>query len=319
MKCFVTGLFLAVAAIAYADDTASENTIVFHQEAYVKGPAVHLSDIADIKGDAATELGDIELIPAASPGRSRRVDAALVRSRLRGAGIDPSGVSFDGARSVVAKTLYLDLTKEMLAEDLRNYIMNESEMPWNREDVVVDVMSAGSNTVIPDGDVVIEWRASPQYRWYGPGTFRGVINIDGRQERTLIAKANIDAYVDVVVAERDLARGKLLRASDFRLEKRALSNLIRSPLRDINAAVGSLARNPIYPGDVITDRHLRARVLIKRNALATVQTRIGSLMVTGRARALMDGHAGDAIVLVNPQSKKEITGVVQADGTVVVD
>ena len=317
MRCFVAGLFLAVAAIAYAEDAVTENTVVFHQEAYVKGPAVHLSDIADIKGDAATVLGDIELVPAASPGRSRRVDAALVRSRLLGAGIDPADVSFDGARSVVTKTLYLDLTKEMLAEDLRAFIM--AEMPWDPEDAAIDIMSAGSNTVIPDGDLVIAWRASPQYRWFGPGTFRGEIHIDGELVRSLIAKANIDAYVDVVVAERDIPRGKLLMASDFRLEKRALSNLIRSPLRDINAAVGSVARNPIYPGDVITSRHLRARVLIKRNELATVQTRVGTLVVTGRARALMDGHAGDAIVLVNPQSKKEITGVVQGDGTVVVD
>ncbi len=317
MKSFVVGLLLAVTAIASAEDVRAENTVVFRDEVYVKGPAVHLSDIADIKGDAATVLGDIELIPAASPGRSCRVDAALVKSRLRGAGIDPSEVMFDGARSVVAKTLYLDLTKEMLAEDLRSYIMGE--MPWDPEDAAIDIMSAGSNTVIPDGDVVIVWRPAPQYRWFGPGTFRGEINVDGKQERTLIAQANIDAYVDVVVADRDLPRGKLLQATDFRLEKRALSKLVRSPLRDIDAAVGSVARNPIYPGDVLTERHLRPRVLIKRNSMAAVQTSIGGLVVRGRARALMDGHAGDAIILVNPQSKKEITGVVQDDGTVVVD
>ncbi len=317
MKCFVVGLVFAVAAIASAEDAISENTVVLRQEVYVKGPAVHLSDIADIEGDAATVLGDIELIPAASPGRSRRVDAALVRSRLRGAGFDPADVVFDGARSVVANTLYLDLTKDMLAEDLRAYIMNE--MPWDPDDAAIDIVSAGSNTVIPDGDVVIVWRPAPQYRWYGPGTFRGEVHVDGQQKYSLMARANIDAYVDVVVAAHDLPRGKLLRATDFKLEKRALSNLIKSPLRDIDAAVGSIARNPIYPGDVVTERHLRPRVLIKRNELASVQTRIGTLMVTGRARALMDGHAGDAIVLVNPQSKKEVTGIVQEDGTVVVD
>jgi flagella basal body P-ring formation protein FlgA len=317
MKCFAVGLLFAVAAIASAEEGQSENTVVLHQEVYVKGPAVYLSDVADIKGDAATVLGDIELTPAASPGRSRRVDAALVRTRLRDAGIDPSEVSFDGARSVVAKTLYLDLTKEMIAEDLRMFIMGE--MPWAPEDAVIDITASGSNTVIPDGDVVIVWRAAPQYRWAGSGTFRGEIHVDGVQQTTLVGRANIDAYVDVVVAQRDLPRGKLLSATDFRIEKRVMSKLTRSPLDDIEAAVGSLARNPIYPGDVVTTRHLRPRVLIKRNTLATVQTQIGSLMVTGRARALTDGHAGDAIMLVNPQSKKEITGVVQADGTVVVD
>ena len=71
MKYFMTGLLLAIAAIASAEEQPSGNTVVLHQEVYVKGPAVHLSDIADIKGDAATVLGDIELIPAASPGRSR--------------------------------------------------------------------------------------------------------------------------------------------------------------------------------------------------------------------------------------------------------
>jgi len=317
MRCFAAGLLFVIAAIASADDLQSENTVVLRQEVYVKGPAVYLSDVADIKGDAATVLGDIELMPAATPGRSRRVDAALVRTRLQGAGIDPSAVTFDGARSVVAKTLYLDLTKEMIAEDLRMYI--RGEMPWALEDAVIDVLASGSNTIVPDGEVVITWRSAPQYRWSGQGTFRGEINVDGKLQSTLVARANIDAYVDVVVAERDLPRGKLLSATDFRIEKRVMNNLTRSPLHDIEAAVGSLARNPIYPGDVVTARHLRPRVLIRRNTLATVETKIGSLMVTGRARALTDGHAGDVIMLVNPQSKKEITGVVQADGTVVVD
>lgn len=315
MKCFGAGFLLAVAAIAAADDT--ENKVVLRQEVYVKGPAVHLGDIADIKGDAATVLGDIELIPAASPGRSLRVDASLVRTRLRNAGIDPAEVAFDGARSVVAKTLYLDITKEMLAEDLRSYIIEN--MPWAPEDAAIDVATAGSDTIVPDGDVVIVWRPSPQYRWYGQGTFRGEIHVDGKQEQTLIARANVDAYVDVLVAEREIPRGRLLSASDFRLEKRSLANLRRPPLRDFESVAGFLARNPIYPGEVVTDRHLRARVLVKRNALATVKSRVGNLMVTGRARALMDGHEGDSIILVNPNSKKEITGVVQPDGTVVVD
>jgi flagella basal body P-ring formation protein FlgA len=296
---------------------AEESTVTLHQEVYVKGPSVTLGDIADLKGDAATELGDIELMPAASPGQSRRVDAALVRTRLRSAGVDPSKVAFSGAHSTMTKTLYLELTKEMLAEDLRSYIM--SNMPWDINDATVDVLSAGSNTVIPDGDLVISWRPNPQYQWHGPATFRGEIYVDGELEKTLMAKAQVEAYVEVVVADRDLARGRLLSAADFRLEKRALSQMRRAPLLDVNNAAGLLARNPIYVGEVITERHLQQRVLIKRNEFATVKTRVGDLVVTGRARALADGHEGDVIMLVNPASEKEFSGVVQPDGTVVVD
>jgi flagella basal body P-ring formation protein FlgA len=276
-----------------------------------------LGDVADLQGDAATELGHIELMPAASPGQSRRVDASLVRTRLRSAGVDPSTVAFSGARSTMTKTLYLELTKEMLAEDLRSYILNN--MPWDMNDATVDVLSAGSNTVIPDGDLVITWRPNPEYRWYGPATFRGEIYVDGELKKSLMAKAQVEAYVEVLVADRDLARGRLLRAADFRMEKRAMSQMRRAPLLDVNGAVGLLARNPIYVGEVITERHLQPRVLIKRNEFATVQSRVGDLVVTGRAKALMDGHAGDTIMLVNPSSKKELSGVVQPDGTVVVD
>lgn len=57
MKCFVAGILLAIVAIASADDAVTDNTVLLHQEVYVKGPAVHLSDIADIRGEAGTVIG----------------------------------------------------------------------------------------------------------------------------------------------------------------------------------------------------------------------------------------------------------------------
>jgi len=54
MKRFVLALILVV-PFAHAE----ERTVVLHQEVYVKGPAVTLSDVADLEGDAATELGDM--------------------------------------------------------------------------------------------------------------------------------------------------------------------------------------------------------------------------------------------------------------------
>lgn len=314
----VSMLFASAMSFAQApDEPVDMSAIELHSEAYVKGPSVFLSDIAQIEGDSATVLGDIELTYAASPGRSKRVDAALVRSKLMEAGVDPANVQFKGAHSVVATTRSLDITRDAISEDLRSFIM--SEMPWDPADASVDVMPPAMDITVPDGDMAILWQASPQYRWFGPATFRGEIHVDGAHERTIVAKANVDAYVDVVVAARDLPRGKLIQPTDLTLEKYSLTKLQRGPLRSIAAAVGSVARNPIFPGQVITDRDLRPRVVIKRNEMATVKTSIGGLMVTGRARALMDGHAGDVIMLENPQSKREVTGVVQADGTVIVD
>lgn len=292
------------------------DTVTLRTEAYIQGPAVRLGDVADIQGENAAALANIELLPAASPGSVKRLSAGLVESRLLAEGFDPNAVDVDGARNIAATTLHLDVTRGMLAEDLRAHILRE--MPWDIDAATVDVVAPAADYRVPDGDVSIEWRADPQYRYLGQGSFRGEIRVNDRVERAFYAKANIAAYDAVVVAQQPIARGDRISAANVRMEKREISSLREGAFFDLGDVIGQIAKSAIQAGQPLSERRIALPLLVKRNQYVTVETRVGSLVIRGQARATQDGSAGDLINCINTASDEQFTGVIRRDRVVEV-
>ena len=302
----LTAAFIAVAA--------SADTIMLKTEAYVKGPMVTLRDIAEITGDNAEQLGALEVSSAAAPGAAKRIDSQLLKMRLNGAGA--SNIEMQGSNSVLATTLSLDISREVLTDDLRTFI--QTQLPWTDAETTVDILDEPEPVAVPEGEVTVRWMPGPQYRWVGQGSFRGDIEVDGKVKRTVFAKANIEAYAEVLVCAQDIPRGKQIGVSDLRFEKRALSQQKGDSVQDIDEIAGMIARDSMLMGEAISRRSLIPKQLIKRNQLVNVEAKAGSLVVRSRAKALDNGGAGDVIRLMNPDSKAELQGRVRNDGSVEV-
>lgn len=302
----LTALFIGVAA--------SADTVMLKTEAYVKGPTVHLSDIADITGVNAEQLGSIEIGAAAAPGASKRIDSALLKMRLNGAGAQ--SVEVAGPASVLTKTLSLDVSKEMLTEDLRSYI--QTQLPWQDAETSIDITNEPEGCVVPEGKVAVRWMPSGQYRWVGQGSFRGDIEVDGKVKKTVFAQANVEAFADILVYAQDVPRGKVIASTDLRFERRALSQQRGATEQDLDAVVGMVSRDNVVMGEPVSRKTLIAKQLIKRNQIVSVESRKGGLLIRSRAQSLDNGGAGDTVRLTNPESKAEFQGQVREDGVVVV-
>ncbi len=308
---------VALVVLALAAIGAFGDTVVLKEEAYVKGPSVTLGDIAEIKGDNAAVLAAIELGQAAAPGSYKRLNAAIVTARVKNAGVTAEDVAIQGARSVRTNTLHLEVSREAIAEDLRRYI--EVEMPWDPAETVVDVTLPLQDVIIPEGVLAIAWSPNPQYRYIGSGAFRAELAVDGRVEKTVLCKASVEPYVDVVVAAASIRRGSPLAVRDVTLERQALSTLKGQTFRDLDELAGYVTRTSLFPGQVITTRNVAPRRLVKRNQVVTVEVRTGALLVQYRARALSDGCAGDLLMCENIDSEQEFQGRLDSDGVVVVE
>ena len=302
----LTAAFIAIAA--------SADTIMLKTEAYVKGPMVKLGDIADITGANAGQLASLEVGSAAAPGGSKRIDSALLKMRLNGAGA--KDIDIKGPLSVVATTLSLDLSREVLTDDLRTFI--QTQLPWAGADTTIDILDEPNAVTVPEGEVAVKWTPSPQYRWVGQGTFRGDVVVDGKVKQTIFAKANVEAFADVLVCGVDIPRGKTIAATDLSFQKRALSQQGGDAIQDLDQAVGMVARDSMMMGETVSRRALIAQQLVKRNAMVTVTAKAGGLSVRSRARSLDNGAAGDVVRLVNLDSKAEFQGRVTPDGSVEV-
>ena len=310
LTLFVTGLTgpgMTAAAI---------DTITLKQEACVKGPQVTLGEVADIAGDHTEKLGGVELAPAAPPGDSRRVEKFLIEARLKTAGVGADTFELRGASAVVARTLHLDVTRDVIEQNVRAFI--EHEMPWKPEDAVIEVALPPGELVVPEGELGFEWKLDPEFRFIGTGGIRGAVTVDGEVKRSFLCKVSIEAYDKVVVASVPIERGNALAAGKVTLERRAMSGLKDAVFHDPSELKGLVARRAIGPGEVVTRRSLAPQIIIKRNQLVVVETEALGLQIETQARAGSDGAVGDVVICVNPNSNQAFQGVVRQDGVVVV-
>ena len=310
-------LLLALLALLLAAQAAfsEASTLRLREEVYVRGPGVLLGELAEIEGENADALAAIEVVTAASPGASKQVTASYLLSRLRYAGIEETP-TVTGAERVRILTEALTLEPTLVAEDLRQFI--EQEMPWDPLDATVTVEAPTSPTILPDGVFEIAWRPSSNYRYLGTGAFSGVVQVDGRPQKTLLVKATIDVMADVVVARRDIPRGRIITRDDVELAEQSLALQSDSAATSLDEVVGMIARRTVFPGQTLSLRNIEAPTLIKRNQIVNVELHSGGVFIQTRAKAMDDGRAGDLIVCANPVTKKEFQGTVRADGTVLV-
>lgn len=310
------GLLVLAAILLGGCLSAPGDTLMLKEEAFVRGPNVLLGEVALIDGTLAPELSALELGSAALPGDSRRLHASLVEARIRNAGIDMDGIEVRGAAAVKATTLHFEVTRDMIAASLREFI--ELEMPWPLRDTEIDIYPTAYQFRVPDGVIDIDWRANPQYGYLGTGAFRGELLVDGEVQKRFTLKASVEAYGDVVVAATDIARGNPLSPGALRTEKRALSKLDRGVFTHVGELAGYVARTTIFPGQEITSRRVKPQILVDRNQIVIVQMRAGTLEVQTQARAMTPGAAGDTIICANINSGEKFQGIVRSDGVVVV-
>jgi flagella basal body P-ring formation protein FlgA len=173
--------------------------------------------------------------------------------------------------------------------------------------------------VVADGNVTFNWRANPEYKFVGPGAFRGEIAVDGQVQKTVLCRASIEAYANVVVAANDIPRGKVIAKSDLSTVKRSMLTVTDRAVKDPSELVGQVARTSLFPGQIIEKRDVAAKILITRNQIVNVEIRSGTLQIRSIARAQGDAREGDTITCQNQGSKDQFQGVVRKDGVVVVE
>lgn len=290
--------------------------VTLNDEAFIKGPRVLLSEVATIEGAGAEELADLEITTAPRPGSTNRIQSTLIESRIRDATGSSEKYKISGPSLIRATRMSQEILGVQLGDELRTYVL--ANLPWDPTAATIDITPPNFDVVVPDGDITVEWEENPNYKYLGTTSFRGSIYVDGKFERTVMGRVAIEAYEDVIVADRDIPRGNVIRASDLAVEKMAMSKAVRGTFTDPASVIGKVAKSTIFPGTVITGRKIDTPILVRRHQTVNIVSRIGSLVVRSQARSRDDGREGDLITCIDPTTKDTIQGVVQPNGTVEV-
>jgi flagella basal body P-ring formation protein FlgA len=122
------------------------------------------------------------------------------------------------------------------------------------------------------------------------------------------------ATAESLVAARTIPAGTVLAQEDVML----VDAEIPGALTEAAPALGQQARIAIYAGRPVRAADVAAPALIERNARVVLLYRSGGLTITAEGRALDKAAEGEAARALNLSSKSTVSGLVLADGTILV-
>jgi flagellar basal body P-ring formation protein FlgA len=121
-------------------------------------------------------------------------------------------------------------------------------------------------------------------------------------------------HAESVVATRTIRAKALVATEDLTLVSAELPGALSDP----SDAVGLEARVAIYAGKPVRPGDLGPPTLVERNQLVTLIYLSGGLAISTEARALARGAEGDAVRVMNLNSRNTVTGRIGSDGAVYV-
>jgi flagella basal body P-ring formation protein FlgA len=120
----------------------------------------------------------------------------------------------------------------------------------------------------------------------------------------------------ILVAAQRIARGDIIEERDIEWREVPESRVPREAVSDPQEILGRTAARSITAGqawrsDLVTDPPL-----VARGELVRVRIETGPLQIDALCEARSDGRVGERLRVLNPDSKREIVGILAADGVV---
>jgi flagella basal body P-ring formation protein FlgA len=108
-------------------------------------------------------------------------------------------------------------------------------------------------------------------------------------------RVGVQVRRNVLVAAAAKRRGDILSDADFTAQSQWLGPASTPATRE--QALGSALKSRLAPGEIITEAHLAAPVIVNKGDQVIVRCLAGSVVVTTRARALADARDGEIVQL----------------------
>lgn len=136
----------------------------------------------------------------------------------------------------------------------------------------------------------------------------------------LIKRSVVTPYIRrsevIAVPVRDLRKGAILGAGDFREVQRDAARIPRDVVRDVSEIEGLRAKRSLRKDHPVRNSQLESIPLVERGDRVQIVLQAGALQINATGKAREAGALGEWIRVVNVDSKRELSGRVDAEGRV---
>lgn len=312
----VTALYAAGAA---AWPAWAAVTVRVAAEVMVRGEEISLGDLATVAGDEdlALRLRQVRLGPAPAPGGSYRIDPDYLRLRLSEPRLLPEHVQLIVPDQVVVTRAFQVVTGAAIVEAASRQIQERLEIGASSEEpYAVTALSRPADLRVPAGIVEVVAQIPVEPPGQGAMGAAVTVKVDGRSYQTMPLSFRIGRLRPVLVAARAIDAKAALGPGDWRLDRRPSTEIPAAALTAIPDAGDLEAAQPIREGEVLTQALVRRRLAVKRGDMVTVVVEGPGFRITSQGMAVTDARRGDSLRILNPTSKREALGRVEASGIV---
>ncbi len=209
------------------------------------------------------------------------------------------GVSHSAAAE--PRTLTVSDAEEMIKE----YIIKHT--PWAEDQITVKNVSIPNNILLPS-----EWdyeiAPAPKSAMIGRTAFSLNINTPAKMTQTSWINADIEVWVDVVLASHTMKDHQVIHEDDIYVTKKDLAELPPGYLHDMKDVTGKRVKRFVGTNRPITEDILEEPPLFKRGEKIFIVAESETLRVIAVGIATDDGYRGRPAKAINMQSKKEVFG-----------
>lgn len=122
------------------------------------------------------------------------------------------------------------------------------------------------------------------------------------------------ATADTVVATRTIRAQSIIGPEDLTLSAAAVPGAVQA----VAEVIGSEARVTLYAGRPIRPSDIAPPAIVTRNQIVGLVFQSGTLAILTDGRALDRAAVGEPVRVMNLASRTTVTGLVRADGSVLV-
>lgn len=134
----------------------------------------------------------------------------------------------------------------------------------------------------------------------------------------LTVQGRVFETVEIPVLARRMNAGEVIHKDDIEWTNMRADQVNRNVLSDASRLIGQEIRRGSPAGQPVRAGDIRAPIIVTKNSVVTMVLHTGKMQLTSKGRAMEDASLGDAVRIMNTQSKIIVEATVVGANTVQV-
>ncbi len=305
---FAAAAALALVCVAAAAWGAGLTSVRVFDRVEVDGDQVLLGAIARIDGDDADRVRELQAVVLGRsplPGKSRVLDEAAIRARLKQSGFDPAGIDLQVPGEAQIGRGSVEIGREQIEQIVSAYL-HEQLRDRGIERVQVKEIRGAEALVLPNGRLSWQVSAPRNTSLAGSVPLALVLRVNDDFERRVNLTAVVEVRVKVVVSSRPLGRYKPIEESDIDVREMDLALLPADFISDPEAVIGKRTRRTVDANAVLRPDLVEFPPVVKRGDRVKIVAENAGIRISAVGEAKQKGCVGERIPVVNLDSNKLI-------------